>query len=432
MAEENAAQHRVRIKLLGVRLCDDKLPDGKACHAGVLVTGHLVQIAVGRFPFFCNTVCQLRALLLGHQRFVIEDISRTRQIAVDAVRRVIPCAGLVDHVQQVFHHSTSRAFSGMVARRMVEVIRPPVLQAGFVPLVFLLVLINVGCRFQHSFRYHRVIVVAQVSHQGHLIHVHGINEPLPRDVRIQLLIIGRLDDAHGEVEQLKIPLAVRLCLAGDRQTDVAEAADDVLPRLGVHLLVPADIAGRFHKVCMDAGFQQIDPMVVVPDVEVMQGDAVVVKLLHDHPVVLAEAGGFQQQTVDLVGHAAVLAVAKVEQPPCKGFEVGDLLVRQRFRVQHIDQLIQQGVVLLHQPKGAHRVALNLFQQRLRGRLRRKLWFGECPYPAQVLDIAFAFFGIRCFHSGHPLFRKKMKSFSSPKKQLLSFIIRFKITKINCF
>lgn len=190
MAEENAAQHRVRIKLLGVRLCDDKFPDGKACHAGVLVAGHLVQIAVGRFPFFCNTVCQLRALLLGHQRFVIEDISRTRQIAVDAVRRVIPCAGLVDHVQQVFHHSTSRAFSGMVARRMVEVIRPPVLQAGFVPLVGLLVLINVGCRFQHSFRYHRVIVVAQVSHQGHLIHVHGINEPLPRDVRIQLLIIG--------------------------------------------------------------------------------------------------------------------------------------------------------------------------------------------------------------------------------------------------
>lgn len=164
----------------------------------------------------------------------------------------------------------------------------------------------------------------------------------------------------------------------------------------------------------------------------MQGDAVVVKLLHDHPVVLAEAGGFQQQTVDLVGHAAVLAVAKVEQPPCKGFEVGDLLVRQRFRVQHIDQLIQQGVVLLHQPKGAHRVALNLFQQRLRGRLRRKLWFGECPYPAEVLDIAFALFGIRCFHLGHPLFRKKMKSFSLPKNSSCPLLYGPKLRKSTVF
>ena len=293
---------------------------------------------------------------------------------------------------------------------MVKVAHPPVLLAGFLSCVLFLMLVDIGGRPQHPLCDLRVIAMAQIGHQSHLVHVHGIGEPCPGDVRVQLLVIGRCDDAHSQVEQLHIPMAILFCLARDRQPDVTHAPDDVLPGLLVQLFIPGNVVGPLQKEGMDARPQQVDVVVLIPHIDIVQGDAVVVQLPDDHGDIVAEAGRLQQQLVDLVGHAAVLAVGIVEQPARRLFQLGDVAVGQRFRIPRVDQLSQQGVVLLHQVEAAHRVALDRLQQEFRSRFRRELRAGEGPHPAKILDIALPFLPIRFFHPDASPFRSKLELF----------------------
>ena len=326
VAGENALQDLAVVDFLGIRLRRDEFPDGNAGHAGVFIARHLVQIPVGRRPLLCNAVSQLGAVLLAQKCFIIKEIGRTGQVAVDAVRRIILFAGLADDLQQIFHDGAGRAFSGMVECRMVKVAHPPVLLAGFLSCVLFLMLVDIGGRPQHPLCDLRVIAMAQIGHQGHLVQVHGIGEPCPGDVRVQLLVIGRCDDAHSQVEQLHIPMAILFRLARDRQPDVAHAPDDVLPGLLVQLFIPGNVVGPLQKEGMDARPQQVDVVVLIPHIDIVQGDAVVVQLPDDHGDIVAEAGRLQQQLVDLVGYAAVLAVGIVEQPARRLFQLGDVAV----------------------------------------------------------------------------------------------------------
>ena len=347
VAGEDALQDLAVVVLFPVRLHQNKLPDGNAGHTGVFIDRHLVQIPVRRCPLLRDAVGQLGTVLRTQKCFIIKEIGRTGQVAVDAVRRMILFAGLVDHFQQVFHDGAGRAFSGMVERRMVKVAHPPVLQAGLLAPVRALVLVDIRGRPQHPLCDHGVVVLPQVGQLGHLVHVHSIDVPLPGDVRVHLLIIGRLDDPERRLKQFLIPAAVFFRPARDRHPDVAHAPDDILPGLLVQLFIPGNVVGPLQKEGMDARPQQVDVVVLIPHIDIVQGDAVVVQLPDDHGDIVAETGRLQQQLMDLVGHAAVLAVGIVEQPARRLFQLGDVVVGQRFRVPRIDQLPQQGVVLLH-------------------------------------------------------------------------------------
>ena len=99
MAGEDALQDLAVVVLFPVRLHQNQLPDGNTGHTGVFIDRHLVQIPVGRRPLLRDAVGQLGAVLRTQKGFVIEEVGRTGQVAVDAVRRIIPFAGLVDHLQ---------------------------------------------------------------------------------------------------------------------------------------------------------------------------------------------------------------------------------------------------------------------------------------------------------------------------------------------
>ena len=293
---------------------------------------------------------------------------------------------------------------------MVKVAHPPVLQAGLLAPVRALVLVDIGGRPQHPLCDHGVVVLPQVGQLGHLVHVHSIDVPLPGDVRVHFLIIGRLDDPERRLKQFLIPAAVFFRPARDRHPDIAHTPDDILPGLLVQLFIPGNVVGPLQKESMDARPQQVDVVVLIPHIDIVQGDAVVVQLPDDHGDIVAEAGRLQQQLVDLVGHAAVLAVGIVEQPARRLFQLGDVAVGQRFRIPRVDQLSQQGVVLLHQVETAHRVALDRLQQEFRSRFRRELRAGEGPHPAKILDIALPFLPIRLFHPDASPFRSKLEPF----------------------
>ena len=94
----------------------------------------------------------------------------------------------------------------------------------------------------------------------------------------------------------------------------------------------------------------------------MHGHAGPVQLPDDSPVILFQAGVVQQQGVDLIGNAAVLAVGVVEQLARELGKARGFLLRQVFRPAGKDHFVQDGIALLHQRVGLRRVLLDLFQQ----------------------------------------------------------------------
>ena len=285
----------------------------------------------------------------------------------------------------------------MVASRVIIILYPPVLKAGVVTLIGLFAFINISCRFQHLLRDLGVVMLPQIAHQGHPVHVHGIDEVVPRDIRVQFLIIGRQDNTHGLIEQPHIPTGRLIGIPGHGQPRVAHTADDVLSGSVVQLFVLCDVARAFHHIGMDTMAQQIDVVLGIADIDIVQGYAAVIQFLDDHGRVLAETGRFQQKFVDLICNADILAVGIVEHLARKVFQIRDVVIGQHDRVAGIDQLRQDRVVLPHHFIAAHGVALDRLQQHIRGRFRRELRFRERPDLAQVLDIAFSFLRIRHFH-----------------------------------
>ena len=84
-------------------------------------------------------------------------------------------------------------------------------------------------------------------------------------------------------------MAILFRLARDRQPEVAHAPDDVLPGLLVQLFIPGNVVGPLQKEGMDARPQQVDVVVLIPHIDIVQGDAVVVQLPDDHGDIVAEA-----------------------------------------------------------------------------------------------------------------------------------------------
>ena len=125
----------------------------------------------------------------------------------------------------------------MVAGSSVKIGHPPVLQARFLTLVFFLVRPDVFRRFQHLPRRLGILLLPQVGQQGHAVHVHGIDVAFPGELRVQRLVMRRLDDLHCEAEPLQIPAAFLVGAAGHPQPGVAHTADEILPGIPVQLFI---------------------------------------------------------------------------------------------------------------------------------------------------------------------------------------------------
>ena len=132
----------------------------------------------------------------------------------------------------------------------------------------------------------------------------------------------------------------------------------------------------------------------------MHGHAGPVQLPDDSPVILFQAGVVQQQGVDLIGNAAVLAVGVVEQLARELGKARGFLLRQVFRPAGKDHFVQDGIALLHQRVGLRRVLLDLFQQV--GGFHSGVGFRahEGTDPAQIFNVP----RIPFVHSRKPPFR----------------------------
>ena len=235
----------------------------------------------------------------------------------------------------------------MVTGHRVKIAQPPVLLPLVVRLVLRLLPVDVLRRFQHLFRDLRVLKIPQVSQQGHPIRVHGILKFIPGDGGGQLAVIGRADDPHGLVEHFHVSFAVGMAVAGHGHPAVAQAPDDIALGLQVKSLVPGHVGGSLLEVSPHLFAQGIDAGIIAPDIHVMHGHAGPVQLPDDGPVVLFQAGVVQQQGVDLIGNAAVLAVGVVEQLARELGKARGFLLRQVFRPAGKDHFVQDGIALLH-------------------------------------------------------------------------------------
>ena len=126
----------------------------------------------------------------------------------------------------------------MVAGSGVKIGHPPVLQARILTLVLLLVPPDVFRRFQHLPRHLGILLLPQMGQQGHAVHVHVIDVAFPRELRVQCMVMCRLDDVHCAAEPLQIPAAFRMGAAGHPQPGVAHTADEILPGIPVQLFIP--------------------------------------------------------------------------------------------------------------------------------------------------------------------------------------------------
>ena len=339
-----------------------QFPHRVAGHTGILVHRQIVQVAHALAEHFFQPVGVLGLFLRRKRGLIIKQGGEAGQIVVDARRRVVFRVRLFNGLQQHVHHLADRAAPGVVTGHRVKIAQPPVLQPLVVHLVLRLLPVDVLRRFQHLFRDLRVLKIPQVSQQGHPIRVHGILKFIPGDGGVQLAVIGRADDPHGLVEHFHVSFAVGMAVAGHGHPAVAQAPDDIALGLQVKSLVPGHVGGSLLEVSPHLFAQGIDAGIIAPDIHVMHGHAGPVQLPDDGPVVLFQAGVIQQQGVDLIGNAAVLAVGVVEQFARELGKARGFLLRQVFRPAGKDHFVQDGIALLHQRVGLRRVLLDLFQQ----------------------------------------------------------------------
>ena len=186
-----------------------------------------------------------------------------------------------------------------------------------------------------------------------------------------------------------------MAVAGHGHPAVAQAPDDIALGLQVKSLVPGHVGGSLLEVSPHLFAQGIDAGIIAPDIHVMHG--------HQQGHVLlgnGKAGVIQQQGVDLIGNAAVLAVGVVEQFARELGKARGFLLRQVFRPAGKDHFVQDGIALLHQRVGLRRVLLDLFQQV--GGFHSGVGFRahEGTDPAQIFNVP----RIPFVHSRKPPFR----------------------------
>ena len=179
----------------------------------------------------------------------------------------------------------------------------------------------------------RVILTAQSGEELGPVVVHGIYKGVPGDGGVHLPVAGGLDDLHGPAEAVHVLLPASVYVdihvaaqVPDAVFHVAQAPDDEPPGLGIgDLLVPVQVGRALPEVGPHLVHEEVDPLSAVFDVEVHDGDALVVELPDGEVHVALVPGVLIQQAVDIVGDAHVGTAVVVEEGGGKLAEVPGLL-----------------------------------------------------------------------------------------------------------
>ena len=294
---------------------------------------------------------------------------------------------MVDDVQQLFHHLAGRTPSSMEAGRLIKIADTPVLQPCLLALIEHPVAVDGFRRLHHLGGDHRVVVVAQIAQQRLSVHMHRILEFAPRKVRVELVVVRVGDDAHRLVEHLHIFGAFFRRTAWHGHPAVAQTAHDVAFCCLIEGLILRNIACTLLKKAAHLRPVRVDGIVAAPDIEVVERNRFFIQIADDGRLVAPDAGVFQQEAVDLVGDAAVLAAGVVEHLVSKLLQAGNFGTRQLRRRTLEYQLIEDSVVLLHVVEALDGVGLDGFQQLLRFHIRGEFRLGEGADCPEIFNIA---------------------------------------------
>ena len=370
---------------LGLHL--HQLTHGTADHTGVLILGYIVQIPQTAIHHFFGAACHLPPVGRRHLDLVSHQIRHRREVLVDASIAVVLDVGVVDDVQQLFHHLAGRTPSSMEAGRLIKIADTPVLQPCLLALIEHPVAVDGFRRLHHLGGDHRVVVVAQIAQQRLPVHMHRILEFAPRKVRVELVVVRVGDDAHRLVEHLHIFGAFFRRTAWHGHPAVAQTAHDVAFCCLIEGLILRNIACTLLKKAAHLRPVRVDGIVAAPDIEVVERNRFSIQIADDGRLVAPDAGVFQQEAVDLVGDAAVLAAGVVEHLVSKLLQAGNFGTRQLRRRTLEYQLIEDSVVLLHVVEALDGVGLDGLQQLLRFHIRGEFRLGEGADCPEIFNIA---------------------------------------------
>ena len=316
----------------------------------------------------------------------MEYVAWKAKVVVYAVRRIVVGIHPLDLFQHFFDSLPDGTVPGIVLCRPIKIDGAPVLDAFFLVLVFMQILLHILGRFPDLLGDLRIFAVPQIGQQAQLIHVHGVDEAVPRDLRIELLIVGIVHDPHCPLKYVQIDPAVSRIVPVDGHFAVAEAADQIAPRLAVKRFVAGQIVCRLLKIGTHLIAEGVESVLLIPDVQVVQGHPAVVQLPDDEGLILPQQSRMEQQLMDLIGDAVVFAVGIGKQPPGKCFQLLNVGVGQLLRPAGKDKLLQKPVVFLHQLEGSDRILLDQIQYLLRRHARFDLGFRKLANRMQIFDI----------------------------------------------